>query len=101
MNEIFDKWKKLWCTPQTLYQLIVSRNLFQFQKLSAHSDCGLPDVPEWEEGDSKEEAKRSSKLRDEGELIVQILLHLLSYLVCYQDKSEAWENKNLKYLISI
>ena len=89
---------------QTLYQLIVHckfSNLFQFQKLSTHSDCGLPNVPEWEERDSKEEAQRSSKLRDEGELIVQILLHLLSHLVCYQDKSEAWENKNLKYLISI
>ena len=78
--------------------MIVSSNLFQFQKLSAHSDCLLPNVPEWEEGDSKEEAERSSKLRDEGQLIVQILFHFLSYLVCYQDKSEAWENENFNIL---
>ena len=78
--------------------MIVSSNLFQFQKLSAHSDCGLSNVPECEEGDSEEEAQRSSKLRNERQLIVQILLHLLSYLVCYQDKSEAWENENLNIL---
>ena len=78
--------------------MIVSSNLFQFQKLSAHCDCGLPNVPECEEGDSEEEAQRSSKLRDEGELVVQILFHLLCHLVCYQDKSEAWENENLNIL---